>query len=368
VTSQRRGASRSGIRSVLASAFALGVLLLACAAPGATPTPSNAASPSPIDPEAVRVGAALEQIRGHHLASLELFEAGDATGSLAHATHPVAEIIDSIRSDLGEAGVDVAALEAALQGVIAASQGTSDEALSNAIDTSDAAVQGATDAVGGSTPSNAYVGSVIASLLSTAGHEYSEAVVDGAVVETVEYQDAYAFIQRAHDLWHSIEAAVVAANAEEAEEIEEAFDLLTSSLPGVTPPATLASIEDVEDAAHLIGHELEEVVGALPVTEADPAAEQAAIEELLDQVLMLVESDQRDAAAEVVAEIYLEHYEVIEAGVIAAAPDINAELEPLLGAGLRQQIRDGESLETITASVERAKTLLAQAVEALEGH
>jgi hypothetical protein len=350
----------------------LGALLAACAAPGASPTPSSQpsgqASPAPVDPEAVRIGAALEQIRGHHLASLELFEAGDATGSLAHATHPVAEIIDSIRSDLGEAGVDAAALEATLQGVIAAAQGTSAEALQTAIDAADAAVHGASDKVDGSDASNSYVGSVIASLLSTAAHEYSEAVVDGAVVETVEYQDAYAFVSRAHGLYHSIEADVVAADAHEAEEIEEAFEVLEGAFPAVQPPATLTSIEDVEAAANLIAHELEEVVGALPVTEADPAAEQAAIEALLDEVLSLVESNDREAAAEVVAEIYLEHYEVIEAGVIAVAPDINAELEPLLGAGLRQQIRDGESLADITASVERAKTLLAQAVEALEGH
>jgi hypothetical protein len=361
----------SKLRSVISMAVACSALLLACAAPGASPSastqPTSQASPAPVDPEAVRVGAALEQIRGHHLASLELFQAGDATGSLAHATHPVAEISDSIRGDLTEASVDATALDAALQAVISAAQGTSETALATAIDAADAQVQGAADAVAGAVPSNPYVGSVISSLLATAAHEYSEALVEGAVAEMVEYQDAYAFATRAHDLYHSIEADVVAAAPHEAEEIDEALETLEAALPSVQPPATLASIEDVEAAAALIAHELEEVVGALPVAEADPAAEQAAIEELLDQVLALVESNERDAAAELVAEIYLEHYEVIEAGVIAAVPDINAELEPLLGAGLRQQIRDGESLADITASVDRAKTLLAQAVEALEG-
>ena len=359
-------------RRALFATLALTAFLAACTAPGAGPTssaqPTGQASPAPVDPEAVRVGAALEQIRGHHLASLKLFAAADATGALAHATHPVAEIIDSIRGDLTGAGVDAAALESALQGVIAAAQGTSDEALATAIDNADGLVQGAADAVGGAAPSNAYVGSVIASLLATAADEYSEAIADGAVAATIEYQDAYAFVARAHELYRSIEASVQAAAAPEAEEIEEALAALGTALPGVEPPATVAPIEDVQAAAALIGQELEEVVGAQAVTEADPAAEQAAIEELLDEVLALVESDQRDAAAEVVAEIYLEHYEMIEAGVIAVAPDINAELEPLLSADLRQQIRDGESLEQIRTSVERAKTLLAQAVEALEGH
>jgi hypothetical protein len=342
-------------------------LLAACAAPGASPTPSAQPTTS-VDPEAVRIGAALEQIRGHHLASLELYRAGEQQASQAHAFHPVVEIIDSIRSDLIEAGVDAASVQTALEAVIPAAQGTSEQALASAIEAADQTIQAAYDGVAGTPPSNAYVGSVISSLLATAAHEYSEAVVDGAIAETIEYQDAYAFIERAHELYHSIAAAVEAANAEEAEEIDEAFDALMAALPSVQPPGTVTPVEDIAAAAALIGHELEEVVGALPVAEADPAAEQAIIEGLLDDLLELVATDQRDAAGELAAEIYLEHYEVIEAGIIAAAPDINAELEPLLGAGLRQQIRDGESLETITASVERAKTLLAQAVEALEGH
>ena len=365
-----KSAVTSQLWRTLIATLALSALLAACTSPGVSPTPSSQptgqATPAPVDPEAVRVGAALEQIRGHHLASLELFEAGDATGALAHATHPVAEIIDSIRGDLTEAGADVAVIDSALQAVITAAQGTSEEALTAAIDAADQALQGAAEAVAGATPSNAHVGSVISSLLATAAHEYAEAIVDGAVVETIEYQDAYAFVTRAHELYGWIQAAVEAAAASEAEEIEEAFDVIEVALPAVQPPATIALIEDVEGAAALIGHELEEVVGALAVTDADPAAVQAAIEQLLVEVVSLVESNEREAAAELVAEIYLEQYEVIEAGVIAAAPDINAELEPLLGSGLRQQIRDGASLEEITASVERAKTLLAQAVEALE--
>jgi hypothetical protein len=359
------------LRRALTLTVALTAFLAACGGSGTSPTsspqPSGGATPAPVDAEVVRVGAALEQIRGHHLASLELYRAGEQQASQAHAFHPVTEIIDSIRSDLTEAGA-VAVLQAALEAVTAAAQGTSEEALAAAIDAADQAVQEAADAVAGGAPSNAYVGSVISSLLATAAHEYTEAFADGAIVELIEYQDAYAFVQRAHELYHSIAAAVESADAQEAEEIDEAFDVLMAALPTVQPPATVAPVEDIEAAAALIGHELEEVVGALPVAEADPAAEQEIIERLLDDLLELVAADQRDAAGELAAEIYLEHYEVIEAGIIAAAPDINAELEPLLGAGLRQQIRDGESLETIRASVERAKTLLAQAVEALELH
>ena len=81
-----------------------------------------------------------------------------------------------------------------------------------------------------------------------------------------------------------------------------------------------------------------------------------------------VGSGDRAAAAELAAEAYLEHYEVIEGAVIAAAPDINTELEPLLGAELRRQINEGATLEEIQTMVDRAKDLLGQAIEALEHH
>ena len=97
-------------------------------------------------------------------------------------------------------------------------------------------------------------------------------------------------------------------------------------------------------------------------------ADELAIEALLDQIVGLVESGDRAAAAELAAEAYLEHYEVIEGAVIDATPDINTELEPLLGAELRRQINEGATPEEIQSMVDRAKDLLAQAVEALEIH
>ena len=76
------------------------------------------------------------------------------------------------------------------------------------------------------------------------------------------------------------------------------------------------------------------------------------INRLLDEILVLVEEGDREAAAELAAEAYLENYEVIEADVIAAAPEINDELEPLLGADLRAAITRGAALSEIEAMVD----------------
>ena len=104
-----------------------------------------------------------------------------------------------------------------------------------------------------------------------------------------------------------------------------------------------------------------------PVTESDPVAVVEEIDRLLDEILVLVEEGDREAAAELAAEAYLENYEVIEADVIDAAPEINEELEPLLGADLRAAILEDAPLAEIEAMVEQARGLLDEALVAL-GH
>ena len=154
---------------------------------------------------------------------------------------------------------------------------------------------------------------------------------------------------------------------EEAEEIEEAFETLETALPSPEPPKELADKLDVESAAALIGHELEETVGAAPVEESDPAEVAEEIEHLLDEISKTYAAGDADAAAELSAEAYLENYEVIEPEVIELAPEINEELEPLLGAELRRQIQAGAPQEEIDSMIERAKELLGEALDALEG-
>jgi hypothetical protein len=130
--------------------------------------------------------------------------------------------------------------------------------------------------------------------------------------------------------------------------------------PGAFRPETQSGRE-------LIGHELEETVDAEVSAAREPEEVAEEIEHLLDEIVETYEAGDADAAAELSAEAYLENYEVIEAGVIDAAPDINEELEPLLGADLRKAILEGVPAEDVAAMVEQAKTLLAQALEALEG-
>lgn len=348
-------------------ALAVSLALAACSAGQGQST--SAEGSGTVDAELVAVGASLAQMRGHLRVAMELDAAGDDDGAATHTAHPAAELLEVVRADLDGAGADADALGTTL---MAATQAVGTDEAPAAIEAAFEAVGAAEELVAGDLADDpSYVGSVIASLLATVGHEYEEAVVDGELVNEAEFQDAYGFTLEGRARYDAIAAEVESASAEEAAEIEEAFETLTTALPGPDAPATLAAIEDVEAAAALVGHELEETVGALPVTDADPEAVAAEINALLDEILTLVEADDREAAAEIAAEAYLENYEVIEGGVIAAAPDVNEELEPLLGADLRAAIADGASLAEIEAMTDRARELLAEAVEAVgqeEGH
>ena len=319
--------------------------------------------------EDIEIGAMLAQIRGHYRAAVERYEAGDRASAVKHAEHPAREILDSLRPDLEKAAPGSSEpLGRALRQVLAAVEANKPSRLvEDRIDSASAAtVEAERQAVGETARSDSYRGSVIASLTSTAAHEYEEAVKGSRVVELIEYQDGYGFFREAAGIYRLIAPAVEERAAEEAEEIEAAFRALQKAIPSGARPPRAAPLEDVERNATLVGAELEETVGAKPAGESDPAAVRAKIEGLLDDVVASYDPAQPDRAAELVAEAYLENYELIEGAVIEAAPDVNRELEPLLGAELRKRIREGAPPAEIRSMVARAKQLLAQGVSALE--
>lgn len=350
--------------------MSLAVLLVGCAErEPEVPAGAGGASGSGASVEDIGFGEALAQIRGHHLVSLELLEAGDTEGAEVHAGHPVHEILDSVSSELSEHDPEAGTrLEDALNaGLEAVTSGASEEDVEAAYDEAAAASEEALDAVvGDEAAESSYQGSVVSQLLATAAHEYEEAVGDEEVQLLAEYQDGYAFVQEARNLYDAVAEDVEAASAEEAEEIEEAFADLESALPAPEPPTELADELDVEAAAELIGHELEETVDAEPVTESDPTEVVEKINELLTEIEETYADGDADAAAELSAEAYLENYEVIEAEVIELAPEVNEELEPLLGADLRAEIQAGAPQEDIESMIAQARTLLEEALAAIE--
>jgi hypothetical protein len=352
---------------------ALAVVALVLAACGSEPGGPNPAAGQGAPAESfgsedVALGSSLAQIRGHHRVSVELYERGDREGAAIHASHPVAEILDSIRGELDELDPALAGrLDRALeQGVKAVADGVSPARLASVYERAAVVTADAQAAAVGADPEAAYTGSVIAALLGTAGHEYDEAVEGESIELVVEYQDGYAFVNEAHAMYRSVAADVRGAAPKEAAEVEEAWRDLARALATPQPPAKPAPVDDVEVAADLIGAELAETVGARLESAREPAEVGAEIEELLTEVVAAYRAGNPEEAGELAAEAYLENYEVIEAEVIELAPEVNQQLEPLLGAELRRRIREGAPASEIAAMVARAERLLDRALEALE--
>lgn len=318
--------------------------------------------------EEISLASSLAQVRGHHRVALELYTADDVEGAAIHAGHPVDELLPALSGEVDEHGGDAAALEAsvvAVQDTVA--DGGSTAPVREAVDDAAAETDAALDALVEEPDDPAFVGSVVAALLGTAAHEYEEAVGAEGIELVDEYQDGYAFLLEAQDIYDTIRADVESAEPEEAEEIDDAFAILANAFPSVAPPEDPVAAEDVEAAAALIGHELEEVVGAQLAEESDPEEIVAHIEELLDEIEAAYAAGDTAEASELAAEAYLENYEVIEADVIELAPEINEELEPLLGAELRRQMDEGASEDEINDMIAQAKELLQEALAAIEG-
>lgn len=311
-----------------------------------------------LDPETITLGSTLWQARGHQLVALELLAEGDRAAA-THAAHPIEEVLSSVEGEVEEHGGDAASLRTSFDSFLTAVQDGEDAQA--AAEQSRSAIEEAEEAVAGNPGDPAYRGSVIAALLGTAAHEYEEALGRGEIALTVEYQDGYGFVRAAQELYQGIAADVENVSTEEAEEIEEAFAALEAAFPSPEPPADPAPLEDVEGAAELVGHELEETVGAQPLESADPEEVFDRIDSLLGQILTEYEEGEAAEAAELAAEAYLENYEVVEADVIRLAPDVNEELEPLLGTELRARIQEGVPVSELESMIERARELLAEA-------
>jgi hypothetical protein len=318
--------------------------------------------------EQARFGSTLWQTRGHHLVSLALYEAGRLDEALPHASHPLDEVLPAVEGTVRDRSPDAADfLRTALQEAAAAVRdGRPAPDVRAAFDRAVAALREAEGAaVGEAAKAPAYVGSVVAGLLAAAAHEYEEAAPEGGVADAEEYRDAYGFFLAARERYAELAAGIRETAAHEAEEIDQALAQLAAAFPGLDPPTAVAAPEDVERAAALVGHELEETVGAVVAALVEAEEVWEAIEVLLDRALAAYRSGEAEEAAELIAQAYLENYELVEGEVIEHAPELNDELEPLLSAGLRAQVRDGVPVEDLARAIERAKALLARARQAV---
>ena len=270
-----------------------------------------------------------EYIKGHLEKAIENKNAGNTELAIAHAGHPIEEVFTLMEGPLSDASPQRATdLKDALEALPNSITSDSTQVVSQKV----AEINGMLDEAvvvfaGGEAEELVTKAGVISGLLETAAIEYKEAVVDGQIVEMIEYQDASAFIGRANAVFVTIHSEI---DAQKAEEILEIFEQLESSLQ------TNADPENVETLIDGIIHELGE---AVPSTDehVEFAANLEYIRGHLDQAVANKQAGNNELAIAHAGHPVAEVYALIEGEIEEHDAELNGQLEESL-TGLANQI------------------------------
>ena len=315
----------------------------------------------------------IEQIRGHLDQALVNKESGNDTLAQAHTLHPIEEVYSSIEDQLANQNSTLnQTLSAALQNLPSSATNATLQEFESRIDDVNTLLNDSMQAVIPSAEfsnNSAFNASVVGRLLHVAGHEYEEAVENSTVKAIVEYQDAQAFIYRAHIVFNSSASNINQSMAQEVEEVNEVFSNLNGAVNNKEDPAT------VEATINGIIHELAEITGLsesqligeeVSAEEQDPIAIINNIKSMLTQLIAAYGSQDYQGAESIAIEAYLENYEYIEAPIAQRDQQLMEQTEVMLREELRQMIMDRVPIEQVEQHIAMINANLDRATELLQ--
>ena len=103
-----------------------------------------------------------------------------------------------------------------------------------------------------------------------------------------------------------------------------------------------------------------------PATPAEAVTEIGELKKVLATAVDQVRAGDAVSAEQTVGDAYLEHFEPVEEPLGERDQDLMEELEEAISTTLREEIKDGRSVEVIEATVEEIDTNLDKAVELLQ--
>ena len=346
-----------------------------------TTTTATAAAATP-NSTLVDFASNIEQIRGHLDQAVVNKESGNDTLTVAHSLHPIKEVYSSIEGLLARQNSTLnQTLSLALQELSSGAANSTASQFKNQTSAVDMLLNDTVRAIMIIIPSQelgntAFNASVVARLLSIAGHEYQEAVANGIIREVVEYQDAQAFIHRAQTISDATFGSVINQTmAHEIEQVNELFGILNSTVINKGDPAEVETtingivygLEEITGmpASELLGQE--ETGGGGVLQQDDPVAIIDNVKSMLNQLLSAYQSQNYEEAESIAIEAYLENYEYVEAPIAQHDQQLMEETEVMLREELRQMINDRvpveqlqEHIASINANLDRAVSLLEQ--------
>lgn len=292
----------------------------------------------------------VEFIRGHLDKAIENKAANNTALATAHAGHPVEEVYSLITGEIDEHDAELnTRLETNLNGLFEQIGELSLEDVETQVADINTDLDAAVEAVVPESESGepTFWAAVAGGLLETAKLEYEEGIVDGAVAEEIEYQDATAFIHRAEVAFEAIKADMP---EHEAEEVEVFFAELNSLVSSNASPDQIAAVIGG------INHEFAEVFGLEEAEgELDGWGYIDRITELLDESLEQYEAGNFVDARAHAVEAYLDNYEFIEADIAEDNEELMEQIEVDMRVDLVKMIDDRAPATDIQAHVDQIK-------------
>ena len=295
---------------------------------------------------------ALEETLGHFWAVELNLDERNAQLAITHATHPIAELYDSMKPTLNDADP---ALDMQFQTVLTELKDKATTSVSRA--QAQQAIDDAKDLV--ETVRNTVINEgmsadpnfkllLMKGLLETSIAEYGEAVTDGIITEVAEFQDGSAFVWRSQQIFNEIKSDI---DGSEAAEIEALYNDLWVAYDDIASPDT------VETLAGGIIHEIDDITGA--------ESESSSLMNYIDTINTLLtdaKSEYRqgntDLALSYVTKAYLDNYEFVEGPLVEAGErDLMVHVEVLMREELRDRIKAGAPAAEIDS---RINTLLGE--------
>lgn len=193
--------------------------------------------------------AAVEQAKGHLLASRQVYRRGQRVRADVHASHPIQELGYRLWRPVTKVDQDLAArLQAALKdpgrGIDArVPSGDYDRIVERTVALLDGAVVRTVPA--GRRGDPRFQARVIQALLVAIDEEYTEAIAEGRVVLEIEYQDAWGFFQRLRERWSALRKSLASSRLDTVAVVDEQMTVLARAFPGIETPAKPVEVEHV---------------------------------------------------------------------------------------------------------------------------
>lgn len=341
-------------RRLLALVF---VALLSIPATGAVAAaPAQDAGTTTEDVQFVRT---TQEMRAHLAVSLEYKRSGESDRAAEHAHHPEEEYWDTVAADVRAANATLAddLHETLLAAPDHARNDSAEEYAAFLHDDLFPTFERATTAVVGETNAT-FSARVTLGLLDRATDEYGEGVADdGTIVEHEEYDDATAFVTRAHVVYNESVRSSLSDHARE--EVDGAFDHVETAIAGPGSPA------DVDRTVDVLASELGGYAG-VDASEGDDAATIDRIESDLDEAVELYADGRTEKAKATVKQTYLSNFEGVEGTLIENDPELVGDLEDAFNEELPGLMDENASVETVRDKVERMEGKLSEAEDILE--